>query len=159
VSAPSADGRWVVRRRLSPLAGRDRLAGRWRRRTRGLASRTDVSGGLLDLGHLGDVPVIGIIAVIASLIGLVLLLALVIVPLLVAIAEIALVLLLAALSLPLRVLLRRPWLVEAHHPDGRALRWRVVGWRASTELRQQAQELLDAGVVPPDAERVERGPS
>jgi hypothetical protein len=117
-----------------------------------MGDRAGASTDLLELGDLADVPGVGWVAIVIALLGLLLFLAVVLLPLLVALAEVALLLALAGLAVVVRVLFRRPWLVDAHHGDGRSLRWRVVGWRASGDFAVEARQLLDAGIIPPGAE-------
>lgn len=102
----------------------------------------DADAGCLDV--IGE----GVVAAIAILL-VVLLAIFVVVPLLVAVVDVAIVVLLALLSLVGRVLLRRPWTVEARSPDGPRLLWRVVGWRASGEQVANVAQLLASGAVPP----------
>jgi hypothetical protein len=117
-----------------------------------MGDRAGASTDLLELGDLGDLPGVGWVAIAFALVGLLLFLAVVLLPLLLALAELAVLLALAGLAVLARVLFRRPWLVDAHHADGRSLRWRVVGWRASGDFAAEARQLLDAGIVPPGAE-------
>jgi hypothetical protein len=60
--------------------------------------------------------------------------------------------LLAVIGSAARGLLGRPWVVEAVDGDGHALRWRVKGWRASTERCREIANLLATGITPPDHE-------
>jgi len=142
------DGReWVVRRRWLPRLGGETLWGRFHRRFRQTVRRAgdvaDADPGCLEV--VGE----GIVAAIAIIV-FVLVLIFVAVPLLVAIVDIVILLLLALLGVLARVVLRRPWLVEARANDGTALEWKVVGWRASGEWRREMAELLQAGVsLPP----------
>jgi hypothetical protein len=135
-----------------PRLGRETVGDRLRRRTSGVRGRTRFAADLVDGGELAELPLIGWVFVVIALVGLVLLLAFVLVPLLIVLAELGILVVAALLGVAARVVLRRPWLIDAHHPDGRALRWRVVGWRESGRVAAEARELVDAGIVPPDAE-------
>ena len=151
MSSPTPGG-WRVRRRWIPRLGSDTLWRRFRRRFHRVVERIrrNADADVPDLGcadDLGEAILAAILAIVALLIFL-----FVVLPLLVAVVDVAILLLLALLAVPLRVLFRRPWLVDAHHPGGRALRWRVVGWRESGRFATEARELLDAGIVPPGAE-------
>lgn len=135
-----------------PRLGHQSLGTRWRRRTRGLGDRGRLSFDLLDAGDLAEIPVLGWIGLAIALIGLLVFVGLVLAPLLIALAEVGILLLLAVLGLAARVLFRRPWLIDAHHDDGHGLRWRVVGWRASTAKVAEVRQQLAAGIEAPDAE-------
>jgi hypothetical protein len=101
--------------------------------------------GCLDLLGEGIVVLLVVILVVLAAVFLV-------IPLLVAVFDVALVLLAAIAGVLVRIVLRRPWTVEARASDGTARQWRVVGWRASGRRRAEITEQLTAGVVPaPDA--------
>jgi hypothetical protein len=144
VQAP--DGRtWVVRRRWAPWLGRETPWQRFHRRFRQTVRRADLAD-VGDAGCLVDVGeglVVGILVVLAVLLA-----AFVVLPLVVALVELVGLLLLLALAVPARVVLRRPWTVEARAGDGGLLRWRVSGWRASGERCAEVAQLLASGVVP-----------
>lgn len=144
-TTPSA---WKVKRRWVPRLGADTLWNRFRRRIRKTIRRAgdaaDVSDGCLDLG---DGIIAGIAIVIVALVAI-----FVVLPLLVAVVDLAILLILALGGLIARVLFRRPWLIDARDGTGRVLRWRVVGWKASAERVTDIRQQLAGGVVPPDAE-------
>jgi len=146
VRVVSPDGSaWVVRRRWLPGTSTDSITTRFGRRFRRVAER---SGDGLDVDPgCGEVLGEGIAAAIA-LIAIVLLLVFVVIPLLVALAEVAILLLLAGAILIARVVLRRPWIVEAVEADGDAHRWDVVGWRASGAACTTVAQHLEAGLAP-----------
>ena len=145
VRTVSPDGTaWVVRRRWLPGTSTDSITTRFGRRFRRVAERSD--GLDVDPG-CGEVLGEGIAAAIA-LIAIVLLLVFVVIPLLVALAEVAILLLLAGAILVARVVLRRPWIVEAVDADGDAHRWDVVGWRASGAACTTVAQHLEAGLAP-----------
>lgn len=141
VSSPDGN-RWYVRRVWLP----------WRPRRRkpvdGLDVPLDLAPGCADDlvgGVVGAIVVIVVIAVVLVLV----------VPLLVTVLEVLLVLLLAVLGGVARVVLRRPWVVEATPATGPGrLRWKVVGWRRSGEVVDAVAQQLAAGqraVAVPDA--------
>ena len=135
------DGRrWVVRRRWMPRLGTDTLWGRFHRRFRKTFDRVgdaaDVDPGCGELLGEGIAAALVVIAV-------ALLLFFVAVPLLVAVVDVLILVLLAFLGALARVLLRRPWTVEAAADDGTVRRWRVVGWRASGERCAQIARQCD----------------
>ncbi len=67
-------------------------------------------------------------------------------PVLVALAEVAVLVVLVLLGALARVVLRRPWIVEATPATGPGrFRWKVVGWRHSGEVVDQVAEQLAAG--------------
>jgi hypothetical protein len=150
VDAP--DGRrWSVRRRWLPRMGAETVWGRFHRRFRQAMRRVgdaaDADPGCLDV--LGE----GLVAAVLVIIGL-LLLVFVVLPLLIAIVDVLIVVLLGLLSIVARVLLRRPWTVEATAAttDGsEPLVWKVVGWRASGDKVDEVADALVAGVHPQPA--------
>ena len=129
-----------------PRLGAETVWGRFHRRFRRTMERTgdvaDADPGCLEL--LGE----GVVAALAIVVAVVVLL-FVVIPLLVAVVDVAVVLLLALFGVAGRILLRRPWTVEARAEDGSLLVWRVVGWRASGERVDLAAERITAGDVPP----------
>lgn len=142
--APTA---WKVKRRWIPRLGADTLWSRFWRRFRKTIHRTGDAAG----NGCGDVIGEGLVAAVAVIIaGLVLIF--VVLPALVAIVDLAILLVLALGGLLARVLFRRPWLVDARDGTGRVLRWRVVGWKASSQRVDDIRRLLAAGTVPADAE-------
>ncbi len=141
------DGRqWTVRRRLAPRLGAETVLGRVRRRVAGVMNRTtdglDVADGCLSFDLDAIVVVILVLAAL-------LLVVFVVIPLLVVIVDLAILLLLAFLGIVARVVLRRPWVLEAASNDGRRHQWRVVGWRRSGEQCRHIAQMLSAGIVPP----------
>ncbi len=66
-------------------------------------------------------------------------------PLLAAVIEVTLVLLLATAGVIGRVLLWRPWTIEARASDGTTREWRVPGWRDSGERRKEVERQLTTG--------------
>ena len=154
MSSPTPGG-WRVRRRWIPRLGTDTLWRRFRRRFHRVLERIkrNADADVPDVGcadDLGEAILAAIVVVIVLVVFF-----FVVLPLLVAVVDVLVLLVLALAAIPLRVLFRRPWLVDAHHPDGRGLRWRVVGWRESGRFATEARELLDAGIVPPGAEVLE----
>jgi hypothetical protein len=79
----------------------------------------------------------------------VLIVVIMIVPLVLAIVDLAVLLVLAALGIVGRLLFRRPWTIEAVGSDDTRLTWHAVGWRASAARRDEIATALAAGVVPP----------
>lgn len=140
------DGRrWVVRRRWLPRLGTETVWGRFHRRFRQMARRAGDAADA-DPGCIADIGE-GVAAAIAVTVGL-LLLIFVLLPLLIAIVDLLVILLLALLGIAGRVLLRRPWTVEASSDNGTSLRWKVVGWRASAAKIDEVSTHLAAGIRP-----------
>ncbi len=111
--------RWSVRRRWLP----------WRRRLR------DVGGpDVPDVGGVDD-PISAVLVVVLLVIALPFVVALVVL-----LAEVLLLLLLLPLFVLLRVVLRRPWVIEVIDPSGSYTAEPMVGWRAS---RRRIDELAD----------------
>ena len=145
-SIVARDGRrWVVRRRWMPRLGTETLWGRFHRRFRKVMKRVgdaaDVDPGCGEL--LGEGIAVALVVILVAL-----LLFFVVVPLLVAIVDVLILVLLAIASALARILLRRPWIVEAVADDGTLQRWRVVGWRASGDRCTQIARRLEAGLDP-----------
>jgi hypothetical protein len=144
IDAP--DGRhWTVQRRWLPRMGAETVWARFHRRFRQAMRRAgdaaDADPGCLEV--FGE----GVVAGALILIGL-LLLIFVLLPLLFAVVDLIIVVLLALLSVAGRVLLRRPWTVEATSADGLAATWKVVGWRASDDKIREVAANLAAGIEP-----------
>jgi hypothetical protein len=168
--AEAEDGRrWVVRpqwtRRESLWSRRRRRPageGAWttfRKRLRRTGGRAMETGDALDagcvVGELAELPAVGVVflavALVVIAVALVAFGVVVLVPLLLAVLDLLLLGIVAALGLVGRLVLRRPWTIEARSDDGTVLTWNVVGWRASRERRDEVAALLASGVVPPDA--------
>lgn len=90
----------------------------------GLDSPSFVAGdGCID--DIGDGIVLALMFVVVAVLAI-----FVVIPVIVAVLDLLIVLAVAGLGCVGRVLLRRPWVIEA--TDGhRRYRWRTVGWRAS----------------------------
>jgi hypothetical protein len=146
----TADGRtWHVRRRWLPRLGAETIPGRfWGRIRRTVRRTTDLADGAPDPGCL-EIFGEGLIAGIAILL-LVLLAIFVVVPVLVALLDLLVLLLLLGLGAVARVLLRRPWIVEAR-TDDEVRTWKVVGWQASGTLVDDVAQRLQAGVSLPES--------
>jgi hypothetical protein len=142
-----ADGRtWVVRRRWTPRIGEDSVLDRLRGRFRRSAKRADTAGGysLFSAILVDDFAVVVrwvVIVVVATL--------LIVLSAFAAVVEVVLLLLLVVAGVGSRVLLDRPWTIEADPEDGDRLSWRETGWRASRDRRDQIATLLQAGITPP----------
>lgn len=140
---------WVVRRRWAPRLGQDSLFGRFRRRVKRMRKRAEgwadgidvLPDGCVDLDDL----LIGVAVIVAVIV-----LVLFVIPLLVSLIDLVIVLILALLSVVARIVFRRPWIIEARADDGTVRTWKVVGWRASRDRRDEIAQLLSAGVAPPD---------
>jgi hypothetical protein len=142
VQAP--DGRrWVVRRRWAPRLGDETLWARAWRKYRGTIHRVfeHASGGCVD--DLGE----GIVALLIGLVVLALLI-FVVFPLVVVVVDLVILVLITLVGLAARVVFRRPWTVQARGDDGTVHRWKVVGWRASRQHRDDIADQLAAGLTP-----------
>jgi hypothetical protein len=138
---------WDVHRRWVTRVGREnfgRRAGRHLRRSPGDLDVAD-AGCMLDL----DGILVAIVAVI-----LLVLFVIFILPLLVVAVEVLIGALALLLGLVARIVFRRPWAVDAFAADGTHLRWKAVGWRATTAKVDEVTASLSHGVVPPGAELV-----
>jgi hypothetical protein len=77
------------------------------------------------IGDIGDGIVIALMFIVVAVLAI-----FVVVPAIVAVLDLLIVLAVAGLGSVGRVLLRRPWVIEA--TDGHLrYRWRTIGWRAS----------------------------
>ncbi|MEU4216118.1 hypothetical protein [Actinoplanes sp. NPDC026623] len=72
----------------------------------------------------------------------------VLLPLLLVVLDIVIVLILLAMSIVARVLLRRPWTVEATAPGQGRITNHVVGWRAALRRRDEIADSLRHGLRP-----------
>jgi hypothetical protein len=148
---------WVVWRRLGWHPGRETLWDRFRRRLKLPRKWAEYAQGAAEIGstvgQAGEIPVIGVVLLVLALallaVAVVILVVLVLVPLLLAVVELAILALVAAGAVGVRLLLRRAWTIEADSSDGQRLSWRVVGWRASRQRRDEIAEIFAAGMVPP----------
>lgn len=152
MTAVAPDGQmWKVRRRLAPRLGTETAWGRFHKRYRQTISRigdvADADPGCLDVFGEGIVAAIGIIIALVVLIF-------VIIPLLVAIVDMLIVILLALVGIGARIVLRRPWIVEAARADGLAYRWRVFGWKASGTRVAKVAKQIESGEPPSMADAV-----
>lgn len=149
------DGRrWVVRRRWVARYGAaswwDHLGHRWERR-RGRRTRRaehkergcngDLSGFAVD--SLQDLALVILAA------AAIVLLVMVLWPLLLVLVDALVLLVLAVGGACARVVLRRPWAVDAVPDVGDALRWRIIGWRRSGRLRDEIAEAFERGLPLP----------
>jgi hypothetical protein len=138
VTAPN--GRtWKVRRRWFP---------RLRKFRRG-KTQLDGLDGLGDVAWLdGDTPVALVVGIVAVL--LLVLLAPVVLPTLLFVLQIVLLVVIVPAYLVLRLVLRRPWVIEATSsgPPEESMRWGVVGLRASGAAREEIAIALAAGIPP-----------
>jgi len=130
--------RWTVRRRWVHAPVRPR----WR------GTRDADAFNLADLGgDLGDSGILGAIAAIIAIVVLAAFVAFVLLPLAILLVEVLLFVLLAGLGLFGRVLLRRPWKIEARADDGRRTVREVAGWRDSRDAIAQLAADAERGVV------------
>lgn len=109
-------------------------------------------GGPVDFAQ-GPAVVLGALAVVAAA----MVLFLVIFPIVAIALEIVLLLILLLAAIVGRVVLRRPWTVQAVSAGDRPqiLSWSVVGWRASRRQIDAIATALEAGTAVPPPERVE----
>ncbi|HKY14491.1 MAG TPA: hypothetical protein VJM33_06165 [Microthrixaceae bacterium] len=137
---------WKVRRRWVPRPGTETLWGRFHRRFRAAFRRmSDLDPGVdpgcsVDVGEGFLVVIVVVVVVLLAIyIGF---------PLIIALVEVVGLIVLLIGGVVARVVFRRPWLVDAHGPDGLHLTWPVVGWRASGRRRDEIVAELEAGAIP-----------
>lgn len=145
----------MVRRRWAPRLGQQTVVERLRRRFRSmrkhagsLGEGADVASGCADV----EAIVIGLVVI-----AVILLAVFFVIPLLLTLVDLVIVLLLALLGFVAKIVFRRPWTLEARSDDGTVYRWKVVGWRASGQRRDEIAQMLAAGITPPDATPVTHG--
>jgi len=143
----SNGNRWAVRRKWVHR----------RLRWRGKAGRSidDLMDGS-QLAELGaDLPVVGVIFMAIALLLFAGAAVTFVVPALVFVAELLLIATVVGLGLLGRVLLGRPWTVEARQQGtDHAYEWKVRGWRASGDLRESVAQQLQATGMPTGGSRV-----
>jgi hypothetical protein len=127
---------WVVRRRWLP-----KRSIRWRRLRR-TKDGTDASDAL---GLLEAFDGIEAIAVIVGVIVAVLLAIFFLIPLLLIVFDVLVILLLFVLGTAARVVLHRPWEIEAVGPRDEQLSWKVVGWNRSRRTIRAIADILGQG--------------
>jgi hypothetical protein len=143
-----AGAEWVVRRRW---VHRD-LRWRGKRGTLDLLDGADLAAAGSDLPVVGGVLVA--IAAILFVAGLVLF----VLPLLLLVAELLLVAVVLGAGVAGRVLLGRPWTVEARRlGEDCAYEWKVTGWGSSRALVRSVADQLEATGIPTGGEPVSRG--
>lgn len=131
-----------------------RRFGAWRRRRKG---EEPSDAGLLDgCGNLdgcgGDDDLAALLLGIILLIFGVLVFWFLLLPLLLLVVDIVVVIALLLIAIPARVLLRRPWTVEAAYDDGRVEKvfsTHIVGWRRALETRDEIAAKLGQGFPAP----------
>lgn len=145
---------WTVRRRWLPWRPRWRGPGRLRNMWDGL-NGLDLLGGFADDFFAPILSILLAIVVIVLLVFFVL-------PLAVFLVEVVLTIVIVALATLLRIVLRKPWLVDAADASGEGhdYVWAVTGWRASGEAVDRIAAQLQGGAalpVLPNGRLVERG--
>jgi hypothetical protein len=145
VRAP--DGRsWVVRRRWMPRLGAGTTWGRLRGRSKRSTRHAETAG---DYSIFSAFVVDDFAVVVRWIVIVVVATVLIVVSAFAAVVEIALLVLLVLIGISTRVLLDRPWTIEATPDVGESLTWQASGWRSSTERLDQIVTLLESGITPP----------
>lgn len=142
---------------------------RWRVKTKWLPRRVrwrgkdvDVPGELLEGVELlsvgDDLAVLGVIAAALGALIAAVLLVLFVVPAVIFVIELLVVVLLVALGATGRVVLGRPWTVEARLlGTDTSAEWKVRGWRASSAKVTEIARQIEAGHTPPTTDGVTNG--
>jgi hypothetical protein len=138
---------WEVHRRWVTRLGRENFGRRFGRRARRGLDIADVADGGC-MGSIDDL-LIGLAVVVIAIVLIIF-----VAPLVIFAVELVLLALAVVLGLVARIVFRRPWAVDALAADGTHLRWRAVGWRATTARVEEVTAALSHGVVPPGAELV-----
>lgn len=104
----------------------------------------------LDAASLGaELPGVGGVAMVIGAVIVVVAALVFVVPAVIFLVEVLLVGALVGLGLLGRLLLRRPWTVEARQQgDERVYEWTAPGWRASEELCHSVAQQLEATGLP-----------
>lgn len=100
------------------------------------------------VGAGADLPVVGVVLLVIALLLLAVAAVLFIVPAVIFLLELLIVAVIVGLGLLGRVLLGRPWTVEARRGDTESYEWKVSGWRASTDLVQTVADQLRTTGLP-----------
>jgi hypothetical protein len=150
VATTPAGNQWRVRVLWQPRwRALARRFGGWRRKRRGGdGGNWDLPGGL----DLGDDLLVGI-AVIVGLILFGVLFWFVLLPLILLLLDLLVVVVLLVLAIPARVLLRRPWTIEAipatQGGGDNRFSTQVIGWRRARRVRDEiVQKLRDGYPLP-----------
>lgn len=154
IKSPSGQ-RWVITLRWLPWSPRWRGFKRSRNQQEREAKPTE-GGSRWDWLELADplvmfdegcLPVVGIALGIALVAGSFLL----VVPFFVFVVEILIVILAVVVGVVVRVVFRRPWLIDAVSKDGAEseLVWAVVGYRRSREVIDEIARQIEVGVKTP----------
>ncbi len=150
--SPAAGGPWDVHRRWVTRLGRENFGRRVGRRFRRSGRNLDVVDGS---GCLPDLD--GILFFLLALVLLVLFVVFVL-PLLVVAVEVLLGLVVVLLGVVAKVVFRRPWAIDAFGADGTHLRWKEVGWRATTRKVDEVVTALQQDRLAPGVELVHAEP-
>lgn len=136
---------WVVRRKWAHR----RLRWRGKKGAGDLFETAD----LIATG--GDLPVIGVILMAVALLLVAIAAVMFVVPALVFVGELLFIVAIVGLGTFGRLLLGRPWTVEAREVgEGDVYEWKVSGWRASRDLVQTVSDQLRATGAPTGGSRV-----
>jgi hypothetical protein len=143
----ASDGRtWVVRRRWTPRIGQGSIRDKLGRRFKRSAKHSEKAG---DYSMFSAILVDDFAVVVRWIVIVVVATLLIVLAAFAAVVEIVLLVLLLLIGIGSRVLLDRPWIIEAVPDDGERLSWRQTGWRASADRRDQIATLLESGITPP----------
>jgi hypothetical protein len=157
--------RWRVRVVWEPRwRALARRFGGWRRKRRGSGpDGAEVVDGALQVGghtgggggggdfDLGDGIIAGVVIVVVLVVG-VAVFWWVLIPMLLLVLDAVVVVALLIAAVIGRVVLRRPWTVEARASDGATLTEDVVGWRAALRRRDEIADRLRLGRQAVDAD-------
>jgi len=145
----SPDGRqWKIRRRWVPRLATERIVARVRHQVPAKGADRTRGGGVDARGWMPFAQ-IDVVAIVLLVVILVLVALVVVLPLLFVLVDLAILAVLALVGIVGKVVLRRPWVVEAVTDRGKRHEWRVVGWRRSGERCHEIARSLEAGVIPP----------
>jgi hypothetical protein len=127
--------RWRVRRRWLVAPVRPR----WRGADGGFFDVPDIGVGDAD-GLLGAIVAVVVIVILAAFVAFYLL------PLAILLVEVLIFVVLAAAGIAGRLLLRRPWTLEAEALDGGPkMMWSVAGWRDSRDALDEIATAVERG--------------
>lgn len=136
---------WEVHRRWVTRLGRENFGRRFGSRARRGVDALDVADGGC-VGSLDDLFIALAVVVIAIV------LIVFVAPLVIFAVELVLLALAVLLGLVARTVFRRPWAIDAFAADGTHLRWKAVGWRATTAKVEEVTAALAHGVIPAGVE-------
>jgi len=109
-----------------------------------------VTDGGLEMSAIGELGgLFAIIGIVIAVVAILTILGLVVLPLLFVLVDVVVVVIVGVGLVAFRVAFRRPWTIEAVDPSGNSTEWKVVGWRASRDLKAKVRQRITSGLPLP----------